>query len=239
MSKQKFVQPANRRDFLGKVTGAAALMGVASLINPAKANDVIRPFPGEAEDPDDWFKSVKGKHRIVFDCTEPKDIFPFAWPKIYMMTNEATGASEKDCTAVVVLRHSAFCYALQDTMWAKYNLGNISAGGKQMVTVIDPETKTFAIRNPFWKPKPNDFSAPGLGFVTLGIPELQSMGIMFCVCGMALTVFSAVIAMGTNQDAAAVKKEFMDNLIPGIPVMPSGVWAVGRAQEHGCGYCYV
>ena len=39
--------------------------------------------------------------------------------------------------------------------------------------------------------------------------------------------------------AATVKKEWLDALIPGIPAMPSGVWAVGRAQEHGCGYCYV
>jgi hypothetical protein len=232
MAKQKFIQPANRRDFLGKVTGAAALMGVASLINPAKAGDGIHAFSGEAEDPDDWFKSVRGKHRIVFDCTEPKGIFPFAWPKIYFMTNEATGASEKDCTAVVVLRHDAFLYGLQDNMWAKYNLG-------AMQKVDDPQTKAPAVRNPFWKPKPDDFSAPGIGVVTLGIPELQTMGVMFCVCGMAITVFSAVVAMSTNQDPAAVKKEWLANLIPGIPAMPSGVWAVGRAQEHGCGYCYV
>jgi hypothetical protein len=239
MQKQKFIQPANRRDFIGKVTGAAALLGVVGLVNPAQANAEIRSFTGEAEDPDDWFKSVKGKHRMVFDCTEPKEIFPFVWPKIYMMTNEATGASEKDCTAVVVLRHSAFLFALQDNMWAKYNLGNISAGGKQMVSVTDPQTKASAVRNPFWKPKPDDFSAPGIGNITLGIPELQGMGIMFCVCNMALTVYSAVLAMSTNQTADAVKKEWLANLIPGIPAMPSGVWAVGRAQEHGCGYCYV
>jgi hypothetical protein len=232
MGKQKFMQSANRRDFLGKVTGAAALLGVASMVNPARANQSISSFSGEAEDPDEWFKGVKGKHRIVFDCTEPKEIFPFAWPKIYMMTNVATGASEKDCTAVVVLRHSAFLYALQDNMWAKYNLG-------AMQKVNDPETKAAAVRNPFWKPKPDDFSAPGLGNVTLGIPELQSMGIMFCVCTMALTVYSALVGGNTKQDPAVVKKEWLDNLIPGIPAMPSGVWAVGRAQEHGCGYCYV
>jgi hypothetical protein len=56
---------------------------------------------------------------------------------------------------------------------------------------------------------------------------------------MAITVYSAVIAGMTKQDNATVKKEFLDNLIPGIPAMPSGVWAVGRAQEHGCGYCNV
>src|ERR1700712_1347552 len=221
---------ANRRDFIGKVTGAAALMGVASLVNPAKANEGSNVFSGAAADPDEWFQGVKGKHRIVFDCTEPKEIFPFAWPKIYMMTNAATGAP--DATAVVVLRHNAMCFAIQDSLWAKYKFGDI-------FKVTDPQTKASALRNPFWKPKPDDFSAPGIGVVQLGIPQLQTEGIMFCACEMAITVYSAVVAGMTKQENATVKKEFLDNLIPGIPAMPSGVWAVGRAQEHGCGYCNV
>jgi len=221
---------ANRRNFIGKVTGAAALMGVASLVNPAKANEGLNVFSGNAADPDAWFDGIKGKHRIVFDCTEPKEIFPFAWPKIYMMTNAATGAP--DSTAVVVLRHSAVCFAIQDSLWAKYKFGDI-------FKVTDPETKASALRNPFWKPKADDFSAPGIGVVQLGIPELQASGIMFCACEMAITVYSAIVAGATKQDNATVKKEFLDNMISGIPPMPSGVWAVGRAQEHGCGYCYV
>ena len=141
-------------------------------------------------------------------------------------------ASDKDCSAVVVLRHSAIPYAMQDSLWEKYKFG-------EMFKVNDPETKAPAIRNPFWKPKPDDFSVPGLGAVTLGIPELQSMGINFCVCGMALTVFSAAVAAKAGGQAADIRKEWVAGLIPGIPVMPSGVWAVGRAQEHDCGYCFV
>jgi intracellular sulfur oxidation DsrE/DsrF family protein len=230
MANNKFIKPANRRAFLGKVTGAAALMGVSSLIDPAKANDKILNFTGEADDPEEFFKGLRGKHRLVFDVTEPKEIFPFAWPKIFIMTNVMSGATEKDCSAVVVLRHNAFIYALQDSLWAKYKFG-------EMFKTNDPETKAPAVRNPFWKPKPDDFPVPGLGAVTLGIPELQTMGILFCVCGMALTVFSAVVAGQTNQQAADVRKEWVAGIIPGIPVMPSGVWAVGRAQEHDCGYC--
>jgi intracellular sulfur oxidation DsrE/DsrF family protein len=232
MTKQKSIQTNNRRNFLGKVTGAAALMGVASLINPAEASSGLSGIRVTADDPDEWFKSLRGKHRLVFDCTEPKEVFPFAWPKVFMITNIGSGASEKDCSAVVVLRHAAYLYALQDSLWAKYKLG-------EMQKVIDPETKTFALRNPFWKPKPDDFSAPGLGPLPLGIADLQASGIQFCTCDVALTVFSATIAAKTNQQAADVKKEFLAGLIPGIPAMPSGVWAVGRAQEHGCGYCYV
>jgi intracellular sulfur oxidation DsrE/DsrF family protein len=35
-----------------------------------------------------------------------------------------------------------------------------------------------------------------------------------------------------------VKKELVDNLFPGIQVVPSGVMAVGRTQEKGCAYCF-
>ena len=34
MSNNKMIKSANRRAFLGKVTGAAALIGVSSLIDP-------------------------------------------------------------------------------------------------------------------------------------------------------------------------------------------------------------
>lgn len=230
MSTLKFT-PSNRRAFLGKVTGAAALVGASSLITPAHAKELTE-HTDVVGDPDEWFKGLRGKHRLVFDVTGPKSIFPFAWPKVFMMTNIASGVSDRDVSCVVVFRHDAYCYALQDRLWAKYKLGELQK-------VDDPQTKTFALRNPFWKPKSDDFSAPGLGVVQLGIPELQESGIMFCTCDIALTVFSAVIAGNTSQQPADVKKEFLEGLVPGIPAMPSGIWAIGRAQEHGCGYCNV
>ena len=41
-----------------------------------------------------------------------------------------------------------------------------------------------------------------------------------------------------EDDAAAVKKEWLGAVLPNIQVVPSGVWALGRAQEHGCTYCF-
>jgi intracellular sulfur oxidation DsrE/DsrF family protein len=35
-----------------------------------------------------------------------------------------------------------------------------------------------------------------------------------------------------------VMKDWMAGLLPGIQVVPSGVWALGRAQEHGCHYIF-
>ncbi len=90
----------------------------------------------------------------------------------------------------------------------------------------------------FWQPKPGDFKVPGIGEVAIGINDLQASGVMFCVCDVALTVMSAVAAQGMNMEPADVKKDWVSGILPGVQIVPSGVWAVGRAQEHGCTYCY-
>jgi intracellular sulfur oxidation DsrE/DsrF family protein len=232
MRTENFVQSANRRDFLGKLSGAAAILGIASVVNPANADAGITRVTAMSGDPDEWFKSVKGKHRIVFDCTEPKQIFPFAWPKVFLMTNAATGSPEKDCGVVVVLRHDAIFYAFSDDLWAKYKFGEAHK-------IDDPMTKTAATANPFWNTKPDEFKVPGIGTVQIGIRDLQASGVMFCVCDVAITVHSAVTASQLGLDPTTLKNEWTAGLLPGIQSMPSGVWAVGRAQENGCAYCYV
>jgi intracellular sulfur oxidation DsrE/DsrF family protein len=143
-----------------------------------------------------------------------------------------TGTMEKDATAVVILRHNAIPFAMEDRLWDKYKLG-------EFFKITDPATKSPSVRNPFWQPKEGDFKVPGLGNVAIGINELQNSGVMFCACNMAITVYSAVLAQGMNLNPDDVKKDFIAGILPGIQVVPSGVWAVGRAQEHGCAYCFV
>jgi intracellular sulfur oxidation DsrE/DsrF family protein len=83
-----------------------------------------------------------------------------------------------------------------------------------------------------------DFQVPGIGSVAIGINDLQEQGVMFCVCNAAITVYSTAISQGMNMSPEEVKKDWLAGLLPGIQVVPSGVWAVGRAQEHGCAYCF-
>ncbi|HUQ96554.1 MAG TPA: hypothetical protein VM010_02745, partial [Chitinophagaceae bacterium] len=178
-----------------------------------------------------WFKQIKGKHRMVFDATEPHEGLPFAWPRVLLLTNAGTGTPEKESSVVVVLRHAAIPFAMEDRLWQKYKFGEV-------FKVDDPVTKTASLRNAYWKPKPGDFKVPGIGNVAIGINELQDSGVLFCVCNVALTVYSNVVAQSTNGNAEDIKKEWLAGLLPGVQVVPSGVWAVGRAQEHGCAYCF-
>jgi intracellular sulfur oxidation DsrE/DsrF family protein len=198
------------------------------LIAKAKAmNEETLP-----DDADAWFNKIKGKHRIVFDATHPKEIFPFAWPRVFLLTNEKTGSPANDCGVVVVLRHDAIPYAFKHELWEKYKFG-------EMFHAQDPATKAAATRNPFYMPAKGAFKVPGIGEVAIGLDELQASGVMFCVCDAAMTVYSAAAAEKMGMAAADVKKEWVAGLIQGVQPVPSGVWAVGRAQEHGCAYCAV
>lgn len=231
MKKNISKSVTERRDFLRQVATGAAAVSLTMLSSPIPLSASPSGYILNDEDPDAWFNKLKGKHRIVFDVTQPNGVFPFAWPRVFLITNSKTGTPEKDSNAVVVLRHDGIPYAMENRLWDKYKFG-------EMFKIDDPATKAPATRNMFWQPKPGDFKVPGIGEVAIGINELQDSGVMFCVCDMALTVFSAVAAQGMNKDAAEVKKEWVAGILPGIQIVPSGVWAVGRAQEHGCGYCF-
>lgn len=231
MKNKDVTHTTHRRNFLGTIAASAAAMGIATLVPPLKLGAHDGDMGETMHEADTWFSKIKGKHRIVFDVTGPHEVFPFAWPRVFLLTNQGTGTPEKDNNVVVVLRHSGIPYAFENRLWEKYKFGEVFKAD-------DPATKAPATRNPFWQPKPGDFKIPGIGNVAIGINELQDSGVMFCVCDMAITVYSAALAQGMGQDAAVIKKDWLSGLLPGIQVVPSGVWAVGRAQEHGCSYCF-
>lgn len=220
-----------RRGFLGTISAGALAIGFSMLkplaVAAERSTELYSP-----QDPDKWFTKIKGKHRIVFDIKEhfTNPILPFLWPRVFLMTNNATGTPEKDCGVVVVLRHEAIPYAMDSHLWEKYKLG-------EMYKINVHGTNNPQTKNPFWKPAPGTFIMPDGSELALGINELQDNGVMLCVCNAALTVFSAVAAKQMNMAADEVYKEWVAGLIPGIQLVPSGVWAVGRAQEHGCTYC--
>ncbi len=207
-----------RRGFLATLAAGFAGVGLSAI--PFKVNAA----PNSAAD--EWFAKVKGKHRQVFDATNAHKGFPLAWTKIFLSTNNDTGTPDAELSAVVVLRHDAIGVALEDRLWEKYKFG-------ELFKIDDPETKKPATKNVYRDPKPGVFPLPGVGIV-----PLQARGVMFCVCEMAITFYTMEVAKEMKLDAAELKKEWLAGVLPGIQGVPSGVWAVNRAQEHGCSYCF-
>lgn len=232
----------SRRRFLGTLTTGAAAMSVAGILSPLqqiRAGQASTTKETNDPNPEEWLKKINGKHKIVFDVTQPHGIFPFAWPKVFLMTNAATGTPEKDCSVVVVLRHDAIGYAMEDRLWKKYNFAEVfNAKDHGPAFQAADAAQAVSFRNPFWKPSKGDFKVPGIGEVQIGINELQDNGVIFTVCQAAMTVYSNAVAAGMNMGASEVLDDWRSGLLPGIYQVPSGVWAIGRAQEKGCGYCF-
>ena len=213
---------SSRRQFVGTLAAASGLL--AGLPGSTLASNSSTGSPSEA---DAWFKKVKGSHRIVYDATEPHGGFPLIWAWVYYQTNNETGSPDTDVTAMVILRHNAIPFAMEDRLWEKYNFG-------EMFKVNDNNANAPAIRNPYWMPQGKDFPFPGID----GIKRLQERGALFCVCNMAISVYSGFAAQAMGLDAETVRKDWLSGVLPGIQVVPSGVWAVSRAQEKNCAYCY-
>lgn len=220
----------SRRGFIGNVATGAAAIGLATLtgsLQSLKASPLLSNT--KLNDAEDVFRNLKGKHRIVYDVPEAVGIFPFAWSRVFLLTNMATGTPEKDNNVVVVLRHTGIPYAFEDRLWEKYNFAeffNVQTNQKPLT------------RNPFWKPAKGTYKLPGFGEVAIGINELQESGVQFVVCSAAITVYSAAYADKFKMDATTVKKDWESGLLPGVTVVPSGVWALGRAQENKCAYVF-
>ncbi|GHN02013.1 hypothetical protein WSM22_35020 [Cytophagales bacterium WSM2-2] len=220
-----------RRNFIGTlaVSGAA---GLSLISNPLKANfltsdEKATSFadPEIAADAESWLKTLQGKKfPVVYDMHEHKDFWAGIWSNIYFMTN----AGVSDIGVAVVMRHGGFPFALNDSMWSKYKLG-------EFFKVNDKNTGAPTVRNMYWEPTGKDYPLPGLD----GIKALQQKGVGFCVCNMALKVYSGVIAGANGLTADAVYNDFVANILPGVQTVPSGVWALGRFQQAPLSYGYI
>ena len=210
----------DRRKFLGGIAVAAAAVGLNGAV-PSHLGAESAPV-ASSPDPalDAWFSRIKGQHKIVFDAPEPNSGMAAIWPRVYLNSMAATYPGET--TAVVILRHSGIPLAMNDAVWAKYNLG-------EMFSIKDGDAA--ARRNPY-------ATITGLPIPGLGIVELLKSGVLVGVCDVALTVFSAGAAQKTGLTPDAVKKEWIAGLFPGVQVVPSGVLGVAHSQELGCVYCF-
>jgi intracellular sulfur oxidation DsrE/DsrF family protein len=217
--------PTARRAFLERAaTGAAALAAVPFLARCADAAPVAAAAPADDEP---WLKPLSGKHKQVFDAPKTNEGFPLMFAYAYLGTMTDTYKLKPgDVGAIVVARHFGTPIGLSDAIWAKYKLGKFAG-------VMDPATKKPAERNIYFNAKPGDMM-----MTDASAEKLIAKGVVIGVCNVALTVLSEELgkAIGVKKEDAYA--EWKAGVIPGAFIVPSGVLAVARAQEHGCTYCF-
>ena len=206
---------APRRGLFVRLAGAAAL-GVAGLLPTLSA----KPVKAAQSDSPAWPGKLKGQYHQVFDAYEVNAGWPLVFAYTFLNTNDPGTAA-----AVVVLRATALPVALGSAMWEKYRIG-------ESLKIIDPETKAPAVKNPFLHPKPGVLRADGTA-----VDRLLASGVVFGACNQALHGISRMLAGDAGVSADDAAKEWAANVIPGITIIPSGVWGLNRAQTGGCTYC--
>jgi intracellular sulfur oxidation DsrE/DsrF family protein len=226
MKKLSLTFPFTRRSFFGSLgKRVTAIVAVSQIVNTVEISARETQHDAEPIGLDEWLKKIKGSHRMVYDATNIHDGLSIVWSWVFLDSGNQTGSHDNDLTTVVVFRHNAFALALNDDIWSSYKLGKLLK--------VTNANGVPATKNPYWDPSQGTMPEAGMS-----IKMLSERGAMFCVCERSLSVNSSAVAAKKGLKAEKVKNEWIEGMLPGVQLVPSGIWALNGAQENGCSYCF-
>ena len=210
-----------RRVFLGQLGALAAVLNV----DP----DELRATPARDRGPWDtsWLdRLASAQYRVVFNTSEIADGNVLSYASSFLDDfHTVHGTTDQQTRPVIVFRRMGTPMALNDALWERYAIGEDQK-------INDPNTKAPATRNVFWKPREG---ATGWE-ADFALEPLQRRGLISLVCNIALSNVAARIARARKLDPEVVKAEWRANLVPGAILVPSGIYALIRAQNAGCAF---
>lgn len=207
-----------RRTFLGMVGAGAALPALHSL---APHQPTAEPVSADWDM--SWVKRLTGRHKLVVDVPEPQGGIPIVQANIIgAQYAEVFGTPMAQISRVLVLRHAGIHLAMNDNYWKWSGVGADIGFKNPDGTALD--------HNPVRIP---GTMLPEPMRPLMLEPFQQSGGQVLC-CNLALTflVVPKYVARGMTQDAAYAAAKA--DILPGITLQPSGIFAVGVAQDNGC-----
>ncbi|MBS1240808.1 MAG: hypothetical protein H6R40_235 [Gemmatimonadetes bacterium] len=170
-----------------------------------------------------WLDRLTGRHKQVFDVES------LAIPLIVVANylrgfREVMNLEYPDVNTVVGLA-GGYGVNANDAMWARYKLG-------ERYQIKDPDTGTWAVRNPFAlrDPMPKGINPEHT------VQSLQKRGTIFWQCNNALNAMAGGLAAANSLPVADVRKEMIDNMLPGVILVPAHTMLLGLCQERGCTY---
>ncbi len=219
----------NRREFIEQL-GATAMLGALPLSALAPvAGTFASSSVGAAEEWDfKWTAALKGKkHKALFDCTEVESGFGVfranVWESQY---HSALGAKPSETVTVLVLRHNALVLGLKQDAWDKFAIGTSEK-------VTHPLTQQGTAKNPALLTQAD--GVPG-AWDFFALSKLVERGGVVLLCNLALEHFATVWGAKAGIPQPEARKQAIASFLPGVTLMPSGVFSCVRAQQEGCLY---
>lgn len=210
MTNSRLPREVTRRDFLSDVALTAGGALALSTLVPSHAHAASdEAGVSEAEWDLSWIDRLTGKYRTVFDTPEINEGTVFTNATVFMMGfADVYKASDADMQAVIVIRHRAIPLAFNDAMWDKYGIGTVQ------------------------KVENGDRKNPWTG----ELAGMRGRGAILLGCNLAANRLVRETARRVGAQVEAVKTEMFANLVPGMILQHSGVFATIRAQQAGCAF---
>jgi len=218
---------SERRSFLSRLAGGFAAIGAA--LGAGTATALAQGSPSGGWQParhseDEWFDQIPGKHRTFLDAVSARGVgeaLHFA-SNIFTTSKSGYALENTEVAIVVCLRHAATAFAFNDAIWSKY-------GASMSSQTTDLKTNAAPTRNPYNSTESRRDET---------FDALTKLGVHFAVCDKSTQGLAGSLARKTDGKSEAVYKEMLANLIGNSHMVPSGIVAVGHAQEHGYAYAY-
>jgi intracellular sulfur oxidation DsrE/DsrF family protein len=221
---------SDRRDFLRQLTLATAAVGGGAIVSPLGAEELSRAgdrlgLVSAAWDMS-WVDQLqRAQYKAVFDSPALADGAALDLASGIQDNFKEVYGSDDGVRMVVVMRQLGQVMAFNDDLWNRYGIG-------EERKVNDPLTKQPARRNPYLKVLPGE---PDWA-VASKLETLHARGAIFLVCNRASMNWAAGAAERTKKDVEQVRNDVRNGLVPGATLMPTGVFALVRAQNAGCAY---
>lgn len=231
---EPYEQP--RRAFLQQLVGAGAVVAGTSLLSgcaAATVNAHATNSPSSAAPASfdmTWTRRL-ARYRTAYDSPEVYSGAALSFGDALISGYKAVGVAESEVTPVLILRHAASVMVLDDAIWERLSLG-------ESTKLKDPATGETARRNPFIKY--NAIDKHSVVDEDSALDALIRRGAVVLTCNLALTgLASRLSAKETQFTPEAALAELKRHVLPGVYVMPSGIFAVSAAQDAGCHYMRV
>jgi hypothetical protein len=210
----------------------ALALGLATAVAASSKTSSAAPAGPQPDQQDAWLDEGGQRHRMVFDTLSATGLgqgLNFA-KNFFEANRDAYGIAPNEVSVVIIARHVGTPLMFNDHIWEKYGDYLVDR-----VKLFDPRTKAPPRVNLYNVELANNDLPNGKTRLT----DLQKLGARFAVCAMATKNIASAIAKNVNGDAGAIFKELETNLaVETARMVPTGISALNRAQEHGYTFSY-